>query len=497
MQKNTFVQSLSRILLLCGIVELVGTGCFLNYSDYLIQQGIKCLEKDSYSAALLFKKAILLQKDNASAHYNLGVAYWKQGRKEQAIEAFRWASELVPDDPRPLEFIAWIYTEMREWEKAHNVMMEVCKSQPLNPKLLTQMARIEYHRGNIDGATAFLKEALTVDPSFPPALYNIAVVYQTSTSSTSESIKYYQQYLDAVALLSKNNIKEMDKKHIIKAQKSLDLLTNSKLPSPPAVQVTQKSNSLSSKITSPIIPYGTANNVSDRKNISDALWNLACFYKSNPEQTADAISTYKKFIEMFPEDPRCKKARKVLSELTKPPRLQKPDNILPPEQSLNESKIDKNTALKLWAEGLEYHRAGNLDMAITFYRQALKFDPECINASYNLAIAYRTKKMYNEALHMLLSTLQHKPEMVEASFLLGLVYKEIGEKEKAIKQMITTLTLDPKHVMAHYVLGRLYLEQNNPAIAMIHLETHLRLSPPDTPSAKDAAKLLAFLKQKP
>jgi len=126
MQKNTFVQSLSRILLLCGIVELVGTGCFLNYSDYLIQQGIKCLEKDSYSAALLFKKAILLQKDNASAHYNLGVAYWKQGRKEQAIEAFRWASELVPDDPRPLEFIAWIYTEMREWEKAHNVMMEVC-----------------------------------------------------------------------------------------------------------------------------------------------------------------------------------------------------------------------------------------------------------------------------------------------------------------------------------------------------------------------------------
>lgn len=501
-QTNRFLHIILRTLLLCGITGFFGSGCSLK-SDYLIRVGIKYLPKDPYTSSSFFKKAVLVQKDNPSAHYNLGVAYWRQGRKEQAIESFRWASELVPDDPRPLEFLAWIYSEMGEWKKARKAMMEACSRQPLTPRLHTQMARIEYHTGNFDGARVFLEEALALDPSFAPAIYNMAVLSQVSSTATKyqDSIKYYKLYLSTVQTISKNKtIDVADKKHIAKAQKSIDILNSAQSLSPvPTKSIYTKSNVWLSKPTTEISSniYSNANKPSENKISRDALWNLACFYKNNPEQTANAISAYKKFIEMFPDDARCKKAKKAINELTKSSIThQNVSNILSNEQSKNEMKFDKHTALNFLAEGLEYHRAGNLDRAIASYKQALNLDPECINASYNLGIAYRTKKMYNEAIHMLLLTLQHKPDMVEASYMLGLVYKDIGEKEKAIKQMITTLTLEPKHVMAHYVLGRLYLEQNNPTIAMIHLETHLRLSPPDTTSTKDAERLLAILKQK-
>lgn len=501
-QANRFLHIRLRTLLLCGITGFFCVGCSFN-PDYLIRQGIKYLPKDPYTAASFFKTAVLMQKDNPSAHYNLGVAYWKQGRKEQAIESFRWASELIPDDPRPLEFLAWIYSEMGEWKKAHKAMLDACRRQPLTPRLHTQMARIEYHIGNLDGARVFLEEALALDPSFAPAIYNMAVLSQAYPTAIryQDSIKYYKLYLNTVQTISKNKtINVADKKYIAKAQKSIDMLTNSVhgLLPVPTTQVHKKSNLWSSKPTAEIPPnsYDGANKLSDYKVSRDSLWNLACFYKNNPEQTANAISAYKKFTEMFPDDARCKKAKKAINELTKPSIThQNVSNILTNKQSKNEMKFDKNAALKFWSEGLAHHRTGNLDHAIVLYKQALNSDPECIDASYNLGIAYRTKKMYNEALHMLLLTLQHKPNMVEASYMLGLVYKDIGEKEKAIKQMITTLTLEPKHVMAHYVLGRLYLEQNNPTIAMIHLETHLRMSPPDTQSAKDTERLLAILKQ--
>ncbi|MHB9070257.1 MAG: tetratricopeptide repeat protein [Sedimentisphaerales bacterium] len=64
----------------------------------LINQGLEELRQENWSAALTyFQEAIEKSPNCAEAYYNLGKAYAKLGRCEDAIEAFSHAIRIKPD----------------------------------------------------------------------------------------------------------------------------------------------------------------------------------------------------------------------------------------------------------------------------------------------------------------------------------------------------------------------------------------------------------------
>ena len=55
----------------------------------------------------VFKQAIHIKPDDAKAHYNLALAYGKLGRYDKAIEAYKQAIRINPDDVDAYYNLGW------------------------------------------------------------------------------------------------------------------------------------------------------------------------------------------------------------------------------------------------------------------------------------------------------------------------------------------------------------------------------------------------------
>lgn len=80
-----------------------GSSCagFKNQTDYQLQNnyGVKCIELDLWNEAdFHLKKALEIDKNNASVYNNLGVVYEHFNLREKALELYCKALELVPNE---------------------------------------------------------------------------------------------------------------------------------------------------------------------------------------------------------------------------------------------------------------------------------------------------------------------------------------------------------------------------------------------------------------
>ncbi len=67
---------------------------------------------DSDAAVMLYREAIVLDRDRYVAWNNLGVELMKRGDYLDAVAAFKVAADLSPRDPRPVANIGLAYQEM-------------------------------------------------------------------------------------------------------------------------------------------------------------------------------------------------------------------------------------------------------------------------------------------------------------------------------------------------------------------------------------------------
>lgn len=82
--------------------------------------------------------------------------------------------------------------------------------------------------------------------------------------------------------------------------------------------------------------------------------------------------------------------------------------------------------------GYQYHRQGNIDKAITYYKKAIELNPEYPTAYNDLGIAYEQQGKLAKAEENYLKALQLDPHYLRAHTNLGFLYDRMGEYEKAI-----------------------------------------------------------------
>lgn len=83
--------------------------------------------------------------------------------------------------------------------------------------------------------------------------------------------------------------------------------------------------------------------------------------------------------------------------------------------------------------GWAYYKKGDFRKALANYRTSLKFAPQFLLPSYNIATIYYEKKMYKEAAIELKKVLRQSPDSAEARFKLGLAYLQLKKNKKALK----------------------------------------------------------------
>jgi len=142
--------------------------------------------------------------------------------------------------------------------------------------------------------------------------------------------------------------------------------------------------------------------------------------------------------------------------------------------------------------GLAQASLGQIDEAISNYRQALKLNPNFADAFIDLAAALSAQGKYAEAIEMSETALRLRPGVAETHALLGAALLHLDRADESIFHNRKALELNPDLPVPRSNLGVALIAKGNYDEAIAHVEYVLRLNPQD----EAAQKLLIAAKQK-
>ncbi|MCA9751469.1 MAG: tetratricopeptide repeat protein [Gemmatimonadetes bacterium] len=155
--------------------------------------GVKALnEDDLLTANTEFERAVEIYPTKAGGLLNYGFTQNKLGDTDAAIESFRRAVELNPDDPTAYEYLSVALsskvsklredpadsTKVQELEtELQDVLTRVLEAKPSNDAAMLQLADLELAKGNRESAFQYIEKAYDIDPTNLNKLYNIGVSF--------------------------------------------------------------------------------------------------------------------------------------------------------------------------------------------------------------------------------------------------------------------------------------------------------------------------------
>jgi tetratricopeptide (TPR) repeat protein len=493
------------IILSLAVICVLAPGCADDRGQTALKKGFQKLEAGKPEAAVtLLTKATEKLETSATAHCNLGIAFMQLQRLDEATSAFRKATELSPDDPRPPELLAQVLMQAEEWNAAQFAIETAQERAGTTPRILTFMAIIKIGTDDVIEARALLGKALSIQPDYAPALYNLAALWRDKAENTAKAVEYFEKFLevggdDEHRALAREYLEQQRAPEPTTPTEPEDTPTAEPTaepePAPPTEQ--PSSEKLMEKARDHIKNEGYLEALLILKDAvrlypanADALWELALLYDKHLELTSKAKVTYKLFEERFPADRRSQLVAPA-KQIT-PVAPQKPPIIPPPTVTEPTKQTSRTAAEQAFQKAREYHRANELDKAIAQYRMAMAHDNTLALASFNLGLLYKKKNEIDNAQDAFTRTITIDPKMPEAHYMLGVIHVDRKELDKAMKCARTALTLNPRYDRGHLLMGLLYSKKDRPDLARNHFEACID-NTSDAQLARQARKVLAKL----
>lgn len=396
--------------------------------------GLRALESGSAeNAVILLKQAVELEPDNASAHCNLALALWRSGEFIEAKHGFEKAASLAKTDPRPLEFLSAMLIKLGDWEEARSALDKACRRAPHDAGILNSMGVVEFRDGDPGLATVFFKQALSHNPRYAPALFNLGVALENSEPTAAR--RYFEDYLSFRD--------DFDQR---RAERISDFMAE-----PDSKQHED----------------GAAPAPADTPEREDAVVGA-----DQPASEAEA-SAERQAADSIPDIPQESDSGEQAEETSE----QEPQEPEPVRQISN-----AQLAMREWNKGLELHKKGEWQAAASSYEKALSYDSRLVNAHYNLGLVYRELGRKQQALSCFRGAMRSQPDMVQARYMLGVTYRDLGRTDEAIRTFDEILQIQPDYANAHLLLGVLYRQHHRTESAKKHFRQYLYLAP-DDPSA--------------
>jgi len=504
-----------RVLRALAPCLVLACGCGRGPSSPDLDRGIAYLQKgENEDAARRLERAARRHPDSASAFCNLGVAYWRLGRNEKAAEALRMAADLDGTNAAPYELLGQVSADMKRWDEARKALSRANELAPNSPRILTALSVVEFRGGDKRNAHLLLYKALTREPNYPPALYNLGVLYREHYTNQVEALRCFQRYLTVAGT---NRHAQIARTQISGGRPLVSNVVAAHRAEPPAAPKPAPAIPPTATVTSPapVIPpaapppkpapppargeseaaplvkrartaiqneeYDEAlvllNDAMrrDARN-PDAVWELALLYDKRLQYPDKAAVTYRRFKQLFPNDPR--------SRLDVPTNLAAgaPARPAPAPPSARPAAPPRaadpgQQARAVWHQALAQYRAGNWNAAITGYQRALELDPRFADAAYNLGFAFKARGDARKARDAFEQAVRLKPEMVEAEYMLGVICRDLHEPDAAIEHATQALDKRPAYPEAHLLLGMLYRDAMRYDLAQAHFKRAVQLAP--------------------
>lgn len=147
------------------------------------------------------------------------------------------------------------------------------------------------------------------------------------------------------------------------------------------------------------------------------------------------------------------------------------------ESKPTESKPYSKEAIQFFNDGVELHKTGYLNKAITAYKAAIKADDRIEQAWSNLALLYTAQKNWTKALEAFDKALELKPKSTTSLNGLGTVLFAMKKNKEAMEKWQKVIEIDPNFASAYYNMGyAMEMEDKRPEALKAYLKA-LDISP--------------------
>jgi Flp pilus assembly protein TadD/lysophospholipase L1-like esterase len=151
--------------------------------------GSYLLEDGNYEKAIEESKAaVVLSGKDPELVFALAVAYYRSGRKEEAVATYKNLTEQEKPLPEALANLAMIYLEDGKLQKALELLENGLKATPQSPMLFSPYGLALAMSGRISDAISWMSRAVKAEPGNPAHLYNLAGMYALS-GNKSEALR--------------------------------------------------------------------------------------------------------------------------------------------------------------------------------------------------------------------------------------------------------------------------------------------------------------------
>jgi len=146
------------------------------------------------SSSALYEHTLRACGSSPLIHYNLGVAYMRATRYEEAEQQFRAALAMHPTYYAALNNLGNVLTTLKRYREAGAAFRAAAAADPRQAAPWNNLATLRSELGNEADALELYTEALARNPSSPAVNYNIANTY-SALRRYDEAIVHYERAL--------------------------------------------------------------------------------------------------------------------------------------------------------------------------------------------------------------------------------------------------------------------------------------------------------------
>ncbi|MBR1713589.1 MAG: tetratricopeptide repeat protein [Treponema sp.] len=126
----------------------------------------------------LFKRAVTIEPENPTIWFNLAVTLKDDGKLEEARAALETAHGIDPDNTEIIDTLAITCMESGDTESALGHCADGLSKNELDPHLWNTFGVLYFNRNELDLAAEAFEHALTLNPYYYDALYNLRDTYE-------------------------------------------------------------------------------------------------------------------------------------------------------------------------------------------------------------------------------------------------------------------------------------------------------------------------------
>jgi Flp pilus assembly protein TadD len=144
-----------------------------------------------------YQRAIDLDPTNVYVIDSFGAIHLENGENERAMEEFRTAFQVAPNDANAVYNLAHGLFETQQYAEAEPLLRQVSGSPELESKrkaILLTLADTKVSLGNLSGADGVLQELNQLDPKFPALHRTLGIVFQREGRLTEAQAEYHREF---------------------------------------------------------------------------------------------------------------------------------------------------------------------------------------------------------------------------------------------------------------------------------------------------------------